>query len=192
MAKKLRAINALPEKCVIGKFVKVTPGNFDSDKILHAGILCKLRKLWTVPKRVRQEKNFCSLPKFLLEEILPIEELPSHCFSRGQISIKFDPGSTYWLKFSIFDFLDNSRIQLRIIFFEPPIMSGTRGGKLKSRKFLLEKFELAGPTPCDFSFSLLVGPEPSSVNMAMSASKNLMGARRILVRIKKVFCKIKS
>jgi hypothetical protein len=76
------------------ELVMSTPRQFLSQEIFNSCRLDNLRKLRAVSKSVWQKENFNAFAKFFLGKSLPIEELPDHRFTRRDVSIKLNPGSS--------------------------------------------------------------------------------------------------
>jgi len=85
------------------ELVMSTPRQFLSQEILNSCRLDNLRKLRAVSKSVWQKENFDAFAKFFLGESLSVEELSYHRFTRRNVSIKLNPGSSDYLKSSTLD-----------------------------------------------------------------------------------------
>ena len=157
MSENISAVNSLPKEGGMGKFIEDTPGEFLGQEVLNTSWFHNLRQLRAVAKGVWHEKHSCFNSKFLLQKSLSIKELSDHCFSRGHISIKFYPCATNNFKSTILNGFLKIIKNLRVFFFEPPILAYLRSTKFEIL-IMPHQFNLSAPASSSFPLCFCIRP----------------------------------
>ena len=184
MTEEAWAIDSFPVESVIWKLVEIAPRYLDGHKVLDASVLGDLWQLTAVSKGVRQKEDVRDFTKFLLKELLSIQELSRHRFSWRHVAIKLDPSTTDDLKCAIFNGFFHSLVHFRVVLLQPPVMCSA--SRWKPEPLLLEDvvdvLELWCPASCNLPLGFCVRPEPGCIDVTVAARKDLMLSGGVLMR----------
>jgi hypothetical protein len=116
-----------------------------------------LRELWTVAESVRKEEDLNLCTEFLSGKSLPIEKLSNHRLSRRDIAVKLNPRPSDNLKPASLYGLFDSLIGIRIILFEPEVLTNLACTKFEAI-VVLHQLDLGAPAPRYLPLSLCIWP----------------------------------
>ena len=171
----LGAIDAPPNKGVIGDFIDLIPGQLGGHKVIHAALLHNLGQSAGIAKHIRQPQDPVVLTKFLPEEPFAVNELTHQGLAGGQIAVRLQPHAALRLPPAFLHPLLNLGVQLGIALLQEVIQHRLAGHKPILR-VLIHELQDRGKGANHLLPGLGHSPPPSHINVGMAdAGSNHIG-----------------
>ncbi len=163
----LAAVNAAPDKRIVGYLIRLIPGQLCGHEIVDAASFHDLGQSAGVAEHIGQPQNAVIQTKFVLEETLAVDKLPHQRLAGGEVGIGFQPHTAFRLPASLFHaFLDFFK-HFRIAFLEELIKNWLAGHKFIVR-VLLHELQNRGKAAHDLFSGLGDRPPPRHVDVGMA------------------------
>ena len=180
MHQNLRAVDPLPVKGIVGKYIGVVPGHLRGQEILYAAALHNLRQGGAVAEGVRQPECIRCVIKVLSCEPLAPDELAHHVLAGGDVAVALDPhaavGLVPPLRHSLLDVLEESRIHS---LYDIAVVCGALDEGIV--RVLIHQVHLVGISPGTFFLRLPPVPQPCRIHVGMADEPCIGGRGGILL-----------
>ena len=161
------AVDALPPERVVGKPVRLVPGDLLGQEPLVAGQYGELRVRRGVAEGVRQPHAAGLGTELLEEEPLAVDELARQGLAAGEVAVGLHPHAADGRPLARLHRLGDAAEDLRVTVLHPGVLLRLRAGEHQLGVVLGERGDV-GEGPRGLALGLAYGPQPGAVDVRVA------------------------
>ncbi len=165
------AIDAFPQKKVVGKSVSFVPAKLLGDEMVNPAAAQILGQVPAEAETIRKPEYAWREAEFAVEKFFSIEKLSDDGFRGNEVCVKLHPGSTLNLPATSIDLFFGFFIKSGMILFNP-LIELSLGGSENIIWIALQKPERVGKSTRTFAMAFAQRPQPGQIQMCLTHAES--------------------